>query len=91
MSCITILPLQFTDKHYSLQLDQPVFKDSSGLVLVDCGYPGFLPKIETAMAQAGLQMKDVSKIIITHHDHDHIGANRFDKLSKTLSPTSWPK
>ena len=74
MSCITILPLQFTDKHYSLQLDQPVLKDSSGLVLVDCGYPGFLPKIETAMAQAGLQMKDVSKIIITHHDHDHIGA-----------------
>ncbi len=74
MSCITVLSLQFYDGHQSFPLYLSVLKDHDGLVLVDCGYPGFSPEIEKALAQAGLRMADVSKLIITHHDHDHMGA-----------------
>ena len=30
--------------------------------------------IETAMKQEGLDCNDLTKILITHHDHDHMGA-----------------
>jgi glyoxylase-like metal-dependent hydrolase (beta-lactamase superfamily II) len=43
------------------------------LVLVDCGYAGFLPLIEEAMKAAGLSPAKLTGVIITHHDIDHMG------------------
>ena len=42
--------------------------------LVDCGYAGFLPLIEDAMRGAGLEPGALAGVIITHHDHDHMGS-----------------
>jgi glyoxylase-like metal-dependent hydrolase (beta-lactamase superfamily II) len=44
------------------------------MVLVDGGYPGFMPLIEEAMQRHQLSLAQLTGIIITHHDIDHMGA-----------------
>jgi glyoxylase-like metal-dependent hydrolase (beta-lactamase superfamily II) len=40
-------------------------------VLVDCGYRGFLPKLEEAADAAGFCLAGITSVLITHHDYDH--------------------
>lgn len=47
--------------------------DKDEIVLVDTGYPGQLDTIESEMKKHGLTIKQITKVIITHHDIDHIG------------------
>jgi len=51
-----------------------VLHNSNELVLVDCGNTGFMPLIEKAMEQHGLSLEQLTGIIITHCDVDHLGA-----------------
>ncbi len=51
-----------------------VLCNSSNYVLVDCGYIGSLPKIEDALRENNLTPESITHIILTHQDHDHIGA-----------------
>ncbi|MBM7564547.1 MBL fold metallo-hydrolase [Paenibacillus sacheonensis] len=44
------------------------------VVLVDTGYPGQLPLIQTAMNEARHSLETITDIIITHQDIDHIGS-----------------
>ncbi len=53
----TIHPTLIWDRHES--------------ILVDTGYPGMLEKLLAALSELGVTMP--KKIIITHHDIDHIG------------------
>ena len=48
--------------------------DQKEAVLVDAGLPGMAPQFFKAMEQAGVPRKKLSRIIITHHDLDHIGS-----------------
>lgn len=50
-----------------------LIKQNAELILVDCGYAGFLPLIEEAMQVQGLSLSELTSIIITHHDIDHVG------------------
>lgn len=50
-----------------------VIETEKELVLVDCGYAGFLPLIEEAMVAKGLLPAKLTGVIITHHDIDHMG------------------
>lgn len=43
-------------------------------VLVDCGYPGFLETLESAMGQVGVDPASLTKLVVTHQDDDHMGA-----------------
>ncbi len=43
------------------------------LILMDCGYAGFVPLIDAAMQAQGLSLSQITGIIITHHDIDHVG------------------
>ena len=74
MDLVTVLPLRFVFESIDSFIYPAVLQDDYGITLIDCGYPGFLPNIESALVQAGFQMKDLKRIIITHHDHDHMGA-----------------
>lgn len=47
--------------------------DKEEIVLVDTGYPGQLDMIESEMKKHGLSVKQITKVIITHQDIDHIG------------------
>ena len=53
-----------------------VLQDQTEKILIDCGYIGFLPKIEKALRQNGILPEELTKVVITHHDHDHMGALR---------------
>lgn len=48
--------------------------DDSSAILVDAGLPGQLKNIREEMEKAGVPFRKLSKIIITHHDMDHIGS-----------------
>lgn len=47
--------------------------DDREAVLIDTGIPFRLPVLKEAMIQAGIPFDMLSKIILTHHDLDHIG------------------
>ncbi len=44
------------------------------VILVDCGYPDSIPQISAELNRLGTNLSQIAKIIITHHDHDHMGA-----------------
>jgi len=45
-----------------------------GLVLVDVGLPGAVPRLRVALDAAGFALADVATVLLTHHDGDHAGA-----------------
>ena len=51
-----------------------IIEDKKEMILVDCGYPNFLPIIEKEAKTRGIDIEKLSKIIITHHDFDHMGS-----------------
>lgn len=53
--------------------------DDDEIILVDTGIPGQLEEISKAMEKAGVSFNNLSKVILTHQDFDHIGS-----LSKIL-------
>ncbi len=71
-----ILPLQLS---YSAEAGQQtlfptLLLDGAQAILVDCGYPGSLPLLEAALRPLGLGIADLTGVVITHHDDDHMGA-----------------
>jgi glyoxylase-like metal-dependent hydrolase (beta-lactamase superfamily II) len=48
--------------------------DNDTVILVDAGLPGQLSQFRDAMEKAGIPFDKLSKVIITHHDMDHIGS-----------------
>ncbi|WP_338472313.1 MBL fold metallo-hydrolase [Niallia sp. XMNu-256] len=46
--------------------------DDKDVVLIDTGYPGHLEDIKTSLEK--LPNGKLTKIIITHHDYDHLGS-----------------
>ncbi|ULQ52707.1 MBL fold metallo-hydrolase [Flavihumibacter fluvii] len=52
----------------------PVVMGNPGqFILVDCGYTGFLPKIEAALQQCSISAGQLHGVLVTHHDMDHVG------------------
>ncbi len=47
--------------------------DQDTAILVDAGFPGQAPQIRQAIEQAGVPFDMLRRVIITHHDIDHIG------------------
>jgi len=47
--------------------------DDKDTALIDTGFPGQLELIRAEMAKCGKKPEQVTKVIITHHDIDHIG------------------
>jgi glyoxylase-like metal-dependent hydrolase (beta-lactamase superfamily II) len=51
-----------------------VLRDDTDCVLVDCGYIGSLSRIEEALCSNDILPEAITHIILTHQDHDHVGA-----------------
>lgn len=47
--------------------------DQDEIILVDTGYPGQLDLFREAFVKAGVSLEQLTKIIVTHQDVDHIG------------------
>lgn len=47
--------------------------DRDAVILADAGLPGQLPEFREAADKAGAPFDKIGKVIVTHHDIDHIG------------------
>lgn len=57
------------------EIIHPVLLQGDGqLVLVDAGYVGALPRIEEAVRAQGFEPEQITHIVLTHQDHDHMGS-----------------
>ncbi|MFW2501820.1 MBL fold metallo-hydrolase [Clostridium diolis] len=48
--------------------------DDKNVILIDAGLPGQIENIREEVEKAGVSFDRINKIIITHHDLDHIGS-----------------
>lgn len=74
---IKVLKISFEFEGERLEIYPVVLDDgcaSGERILVDCGYPGFLPLLEEAAAKRGFSFGSLTAVIVTHHDYDHVGA-----------------
>lgn len=74
MSKVNILKVDFKFNGQINNIYPVILEDETEMILIDCGYPNFLPLIEDVAIKNGIDIKKLSKIIITHHDYDHMGA-----------------
>lgn len=74
MSKINALDVFFNFSGQSDAIHPVILEDENEIILIDCGYPNFLSLIEEAALAKNINIKNLSKIIITHHDYDHMGA-----------------
>ena len=72
MSKISILEISLNNMIDSIY--PVIISDEQEMVLIDCGYPGFLPMIKEAAQREDLDLNKLTKVIITHHDFDHMGS-----------------
>jgi glyoxylase-like metal-dependent hydrolase (beta-lactamase superfamily II) len=70
---VLALPMQRADQtvYFNLSL---ILDATHGPTLVDTGLPGQAAAIATALAEAGVQVADLKRIILTHQDIDHVGS-----------------
>lgn len=76
MNNIFVIPITFCLDKTDIIIYPTLLKDDKELIMIDCGYPDSVPKLEEEMKKIGLSLSQLTKIIITHHDHDHMGALR---------------
>ena len=74
MKKINVLEIKFGLNDETNRIYPVIIEDEKEAILVDCGYPNFLPVIEKEAIVRGIDIKKLSKIIITHHDFDHMGS-----------------
>ncbi|MFC5449585.1 MBL fold metallo-hydrolase [Paenibacillus aestuarii] len=55
-------------------LNATLLWDENDVILVDTGIPGQLELIRQTLEEASFPFEKLTKIIITHHDMDHIGS-----------------
>lgn len=68
------LDLRFTYNDVEMVIHPTVIQDDHETILVDCGYPGMLPLLEEELRNQGIPPESLTKVLITHHDDDHMGA-----------------
>jgi glyoxylase-like metal-dependent hydrolase (beta-lactamase superfamily II) len=51
-----------------------ILDEENGATLVDAGLPGQAEAIGSALAEAGVGVRDLRRIIFTHQDLDHVGS-----------------
>jgi len=57
----------------------------NGKLLIDCGWPGTLPKLMAGLKRKGISIKDVRYLLVTHFHPDHAGiAQELKKLGIKL-------
>lgn len=74
MSKIKVLEAKFNFGEIVNTIYPVIIEDENEMILIDCGYPNFLSTIEEASRNSNVNINKLTKIIITHHDFDHMGA-----------------
>jgi glyoxylase-like metal-dependent hydrolase (beta-lactamase superfamily II) len=71
---VHVLPLSLVrdgeTRTYNVSL---ILDPANGPTLVDTGLPGHFDQIAAALAEVGLRVVDLKRIVVTHQDIDHVG------------------
>ncbi|MBB6635556.1 MBL fold metallo-hydrolase [Cohnella thailandensis] len=68
------LPIEVTNYGEKQVITPVLLSNGHERILVDCGYPGFIPQLRQALLKEGFELESITHIIATHHDMDHIGS-----------------
>lgn len=64
-----------SDYNGQKQIITPILlQDECDMILIDCGYPNFASLLEEAANRHNVTLDSITKLIVTHHDMDHIGS-----------------
>ena len=74
MSKVSVLEVKFEYNNEINTIYPVIISDKVEMILVDCGYPNFLSLIKKTAKEQGIDISKLTKIIITHHDYDHMGS-----------------
>jgi len=74
MQRIIELTLQMPDGRKEVPIHPIVLQDDEYLTLVDCGFIGSLRLLEIELGKHGISIEQLTALVLTHHDHDHMGA-----------------
>lgn len=69
-----LLEIEFEVNGQKQVITPILLHDDRDMILVDCGYPNFMPHLEEAANRNGVALDSITKLIVTHHDMDHIGS-----------------
>jgi glyoxylase-like metal-dependent hydrolase (beta-lactamase superfamily II) len=70
---VLALPIQRDGQTHFINLSL-ILDEAHGPALVDTGLPGQADAIAAALVEAGVQVRDLTHIILTHQDIDHVGS-----------------
>ncbi len=72
---VYVLALPMVREAASFPLNVTLIVDTAnGHTLVDAGLPGQYDAIASALAEAGVRVQDLKRIVVTHQDIDHLGS-----------------
>ena len=74
MTTITTLKLEYDNGGRIFTVYPTLIFDNHEMVMIDCGYPQHMEKMHMLASEQGLDLRRLTKIIITHNDIDHMGA-----------------
>jgi len=74
MNKLKVLKVEFKFNGIIDSIYPVILSDEKDMILIDCGYPNFLPLIEESAMKSGINLSKLTKVIITHHDFDHMGS-----------------
>ncbi|MDF2679442.1 MAG: fold metallo-hydrolase [Brevibacillus sp.] len=74
MSALHLLEIELANNGHSQSLTPVLLQDERDTILVDCGYPDFMGLLAEAAARYDIKLDSITKLIVTHHDIDHIGS-----------------
>lgn len=74
MNTVHLLDIEFEQNGQKQIISPVLLHDDNHTILIDCGYPDFLPLLEKAAQKHGILLESLTAVIVTHHDMDHIGS-----------------
>jgi glyoxylase-like metal-dependent hydrolase (beta-lactamase superfamily II) len=74
MNELVILTIEHAINNENASIHPVILKGAKELVLVDCGFPGYLSKIKESAMSQNVNIDNLTKVVITHQDIDHIGS-----------------
>lgn len=69
-----LLDIKFENNGQEQVITPMLLQDEYDKILIDCGYPHFIPLLEEAANRYHISLDSITKLIVTHHDMDHIGS-----------------
>lgn len=54
-------------------INPTLLRDANSVILIDTGLSGLIPEIKRELKNLNIALSDITKVIITHSDLDHIG------------------